>query len=241
MFDLARSATPATRTTAARRASRAKTEVTVASYAEIDGVGQGVLSTGEPYLTQRGLAVLCGVQNAHIGTISRDWATAKPRILAIRARLGFKRASAHRVLTFEGRRLYAYDMAIADAVLGYYAHDAGIHAQPEALRHRARFGDSGLKAHILGNFTQDAAPAQPIRFVPTQGDEGEDENAVAAFLVRIWSLYVLSFWIAVNHIEELRQRVAKAPWNRLGLYLPLKAVMEIQAEVLRRNATLGFR
>ena len=33
-------------------------------------IGMGVLSDGTPYLNQRGLAVLCGVQNAHIGTIS---------------------------------------------------------------------------------------------------------------------------------------------------------------------------
>ena len=38
--------------------------------AEINGIGMGVLSDGTPYLNQRGLAALCGVQNAHIGTIS---------------------------------------------------------------------------------------------------------------------------------------------------------------------------
>lgn len=37
---------------------------------DIDGIGMGVLSGGIPYLNQRGLARLCGVQNAHIGTIS---------------------------------------------------------------------------------------------------------------------------------------------------------------------------
>lgn len=241
MFDLARTPTPDGRTSRARRTHEAKTEVTVTAYAEIDGVGQGVLSTGEPYLTQRGLATLCGVQNAHIGTISRDWTTNKPRIAAIKARLGFKRAVAHRVLVFEGRRLYAYDMAIASAVLDYYALDAGVHAQPEALQNRSRFADGRLKSHILGQFAAVEAPAQPIRFVPTEADEPEDVNAVAAFLMRIWSLYTLSFWTAVNHIEELRQQWAKAPWNRLGLYLPLKAILEIQAEIVRRNATLGFK
>ncbi len=37
---------------------------------EVNGIGMGVLSDGTPYLNQRGLAALCGVQNAHIGTIS---------------------------------------------------------------------------------------------------------------------------------------------------------------------------
>ena len=241
MFDLARNSSPEARTSRRRRAQEANPGPMVAAYAEIDGVGQGALSTGEAFVTQRGLATLCGVQNAHIGTISRDWDTAKPRILAIRARLGFKRAAAHRVLTHDGRRLYAYDMAVANAVLGYYAEDAGAHAQPEAVRTRARFGDDGLKTHILAQFSAPVAPAEPIRFVPTEADEPEDTHAIAAFLIRIWSLYVLSFWLAVNHIEELRHQWAKAPWNRLGLYLPMKAVLEIQAEVVRRNATLGFR
>ncbi len=241
MFDLARITTPDTRNLRARRTRQAKSEIIITAYEEYDGIGMGTLSTGEPYLTQRGLAVLCGVQNAHIGTISRDWTTDKPRIAAVKARLGFKRGAAHRVLAFEGRRLYAYDMAIACAVLDYYALDAGNHIQPEAVRNRVRFRDGGLKAHILGRFAIPQAQAEPIRFVPTEADEPEDINAVAAFLMRIWSLYALSFWMAVNHIEELRQQWARAPWNRLGLYLPLKAVLEIQAEIVRRNTTLGFR
>ena len=214
----------------------------VRTYAEIDGIGMGLLSNGEPYLTQRGLAALCGVQNAHIGTISRDWASDKPRIAAIRERLGFKRAQAHRVLTHNGHRLYAYDAAVAQAVLDYYALDAGNHAQPEAVKNRSRMAGNGLKAHILAQFGAPVEAPEPLRFAPVAGDEPEEmDGAIAAFLMHVWSLYVLCFWMAVNHIEELRQRVAKAPWNRLGFYLPLKAFMEIQAEVLRRNGTLRLR
>ena len=54
---------------------------------DFDGIGMGVLSDGTPYLNQRGLAALCGVQNAHIGTISTQWAEEdqKPRVVAIKA------------------------------------------------------------------------------------------------------------------------------------------------------------
>jgi hypothetical protein len=53
---------------------------------EIQGVGMGVLSDGTPFLTQRGLARLCGVENAHIGTISSQWGDESqlPRITRIR-------------------------------------------------------------------------------------------------------------------------------------------------------------
>lgn len=242
MFDLLPAASPNTGKRKSAHASRAKVEVTVTAYAEIDGVGMGLLSNGEPYLTQRGLAALCGVQNAHIGTISRDWATDKPRITAIKTRLGFKRAQAHKVLTYDRHRLFAYDAAIAQAVLHYYALDAGNHAKPEALKNRARFADNGLKAFIREQFSAPVATAQPLRFEPVEAEDDHDSQpAIAAFLMQVWSLYLMSFWMAVNHIEELRKQVAKAPWNRLGLYLPLKAFLEIQAEFLRRNGTLGLR
>jgi hypothetical protein len=40
---------------------------------EIQGIGMGVLKDGTPFLNQRGLARLCGIENAHIGTISSQW------------------------------------------------------------------------------------------------------------------------------------------------------------------------
>ena len=241
MFDLSRQHTPEAGSARRPRARAAKSEIRVVAYGETGGVGMGLLSTGDPFLTQRGLAILCGVRNAHIGTISRDWATHKPRILAIKARLGFTRASAHRVLTHHGHRLYAYDLAIAHAVLDYYALDAGAHVQAEAIRNRARYAGGGLKAHILDRLAAGPAPAPPIRFVPTADDGQDDTNPITAMLSHIWSLYILSFWMAVNHIENLRQRAARAPWNRLGLYLPLTAFLEIQAEALRLNGTFTLR
>lgn len=242
MFDLLPDTSPHAGSRKPANASRAKKEPTVATYAEVDGIGMGLLSNGEPYVTQRGLAALCGVQNAHIGSISRDWSSDKPRIAAIQSRLGFKRAQAHRVLTHAGHRLYAYDTAIAQAVLDYYALDAGKHVQREALRNRDHFTDNGLRAHILAQFDAPDIPPQPLRFEPIAAHEtDEPQAAVAAFLMQIWTLYIMSFWMALNHIEDLRKEVAKAPWNRLGLYLPLKAFMEIQAEWLRRSATISLR
>lgn len=68
----------------------AQGELALEAEKEVQGIGMGVLSDGTPFLNQRGLAALCGVQNAHIGTISKDWADAepKPRIAAIKAIVG---------------------------------------------------------------------------------------------------------------------------------------------------------
>ena len=56
--------------------SQPKLDLGIEKDADVGGIGRGVLSDGTPYLNQRGLASLCGVQNAHIGTISSQWSEA---------------------------------------------------------------------------------------------------------------------------------------------------------------------
>lgn len=43
-------------------------DLTINCQKEIQGVGMGVLSDGTPFLTQRGLARLCGIDKNPIGT-----------------------------------------------------------------------------------------------------------------------------------------------------------------------------
>lgn len=104
---------------------------------EFNGIGMGVLSDGTPYLNQRGLAALCGVQNAHIGTVSSQWDDdpPKPRIASIKAiltKLGLDAQSPHIELTHQGRKHFCYPAEICLAILEYYAFDAGANCQPEA-------------------------------------------------------------------------------------------------------------
>ena len=40
---------------------------------EINGIGMGVLNSGIPYLTQNGLAIMCGVESRSIRKITVDW------------------------------------------------------------------------------------------------------------------------------------------------------------------------
>src|SRR5580704_16810080 len=66
--------------------SQADLDLRIDKRTEIRGVEMGVLSDGTPFLTQRGLARLCGVQNAHIGTISSAWSESaqQPRISKVK-------------------------------------------------------------------------------------------------------------------------------------------------------------
>jgi hypothetical protein len=215
--------------------------LSVVAYGEHDGMGMGLLSNGEAYLTQRGLAHLCGVQNAHIGSISRDWHEDKPRINLIRERLARNGAVPdlpHRVLSFDGHRLYCYDLAVCQAVLDYYAVDAGQKAQGDAQENRIKYRGDGLKSFIFGHMAPSVtvkAPHTPgpLRFFPVSEPVFESvEELWTASVAHIWSLYVLSFWLAVAYVDALRQRAIQAQWNRLGLYVPLKAILEIQAEMI---------
>ena len=133
---------------------------------DVNGIGMGVLSDGTPYLNQRGLAALCGVQNAHIGTISSQWGDDdKPRIKAIRSNLakaGFTSAAAHIELIHNGQPHYCYPAEICLAVLEYYAFDAGSNCQPEARDNFRLLAGSKLREMIYSQVGYD--PAHLKRF-----------------------------------------------------------------------------
>ncbi|WP_342711446.1 hypothetical protein AAFG13_06130 [Bradyrhizobium sp. B124] len=134
--------------------------------ADVNGIGMGVLSDGTPYLNQRGLAALCGVQNAHIGTISSQWQDEdKPRIKSIKAILakaGFSAAAAHVEIVHGGQTQYCYPAEICLAVLEYYAFDAGANCQPEARDNYRLLAGSKLRELIYRQVGYD--PAHLKRF-----------------------------------------------------------------------------
>ena len=129
------------------------------------GFGMGVLSDGTPYLNQRGLAALCGVQNAHIGTISSQWTEReqKPRIASIKdilSKSGFSNSTAHVEIIRAGKVNYCYPAEVCLAVLEYYAFDAGANCQPEARDNFRLLAGSKLRELIYSQTGYD----------PTGGD-----------------------------------------------------------------------
>lgn len=137
--------------------------------AEFGDIGMGVLSDGTPYLNQRGLAALCGVQNAHISTISSQWdeAEPKPRIKAIKTILekaGHEAPQAHVEIVHNGRMNYCYPAEICLAVLEYYAFDAGKNCQPEARDNFRLLAGSKLRELIYSQVGYDPSGAHRKRF-----------------------------------------------------------------------------
>ncbi len=132
-------------------------------------IGMGVLSDGTPYLSQRGLAVLCGVENAHIGTISSQWneAEPKPRIAKIKGILGsagFSAATAHVEITHKGKVHYCYPAEVCLSILEYYAFDAGANVQEQARQNFRLLAGSKLRDMIYKQVGYD--PTGADRFKP---------------------------------------------------------------------------
>ena len=110
--------------------------LSVQKQGEFDGIVMGILEDGTPYLTQRGLAHICGVENAHIGTLDTQWNDDKPRIRKVRENLlsrGVEIPVQPSIKVMQGRReVNAYPDTVCIAVLEYYALDAGSNVQDKA-------------------------------------------------------------------------------------------------------------
>lgn len=102
----------------------------IAAEREIDGVGMGVLKDGTPFLTLRGLARMCGVDNSSIVRMTAAWQDAdlKPRERKIRELV--RAQGADDTVAFFGVMKngvvvhHAVPAAVCMAVLEYYAFEA---------------------------------------------------------------------------------------------------------------------
>jgi hypothetical protein len=132
---------------------RGRLKLEIEKQTEIQGIGMGVLKDGTRFLNQRGLARLCGVENAHIGTISSQWneADQKPRIKAIKELLNSRGVSIevpHLVLMVDGKPMFAYPDKVCLAILEYYAFEAGNNSKEEARKNFRILAGSALQDFI---------------------------------------------------------------------------------------------
>ena len=113
---------------------------------------------------------MCGVENAHIGTISSQWndETEKPRIRAIKAALsesGSSYSQAHIEVLHKGVVHYCYPAEVCLAVLEYYAFDAGQNLQPKARKNFRLLAGSKLSDMIYSQvgYDPDGNITEPLR------------------------------------------------------------------------------
>lgn len=108
---------------------------------EVDGIQMGVLANGTPYLTMRGLAIMCGVRPSVIQGLASDWVNEKnkPRGRIINSSLlsqGYNSENLFIRTKGNGGEVHAYTDAVCMAVLEYYAFDA---SQPNAETARTNY------------------------------------------------------------------------------------------------------
>jgi len=159
----------ASKSTAKEITSQGEFEFGIEVEREVDGIGMGVLGDGTPYLNQRGLAALCGVQNAHIGTISSQWQEdpPKPRIATIKdilAKAGLSASAAHIEIMHKGVVHYCYPAEVCLAILEYYAFDAGANCQPQARDNFRLLAGSKLRELIYSQVGYDPTGRYQDRF-----------------------------------------------------------------------------
>lgn len=100
---------------------------------DVNGVEMGVLENGIPFLTQRGVAKICGVARSVIQAVTQEWEDhhgdeifGKDRISFLKERL-FKAGYTEKKLYIETRKdgstHYAYPDIVCMAILEYYAFE----------------------------------------------------------------------------------------------------------------------
>ncbi|SPO65571.1 hypothetical protein [Pseudomonas sp. JV241A] len=104
-------------------------ELPSASFAEVNGIQMGVLNDTTPYLTERGLARLCGVNPKTISDLANNWneEKLKPRGKRIKQILTQHSFISDRIVIKteqNGQKISAYPDAVCMAVLEYYAFDS---------------------------------------------------------------------------------------------------------------------
>ena len=123
----------------------------------IDGIEMGVLDNGIPYLTQVGLAKMCGASRATIFEISKEWEEKfddpvidKGRNAFLQKYLfekGYREPTLYIETKKDGSVHYAYPDVVCMAILEYYAFEAQ-NTNQSALDNFRRLASFGLQKFI---------------------------------------------------------------------------------------------
>lgn len=120
---------------------------------EVDGIQMGVLSDGTPYLTMRGLARMCGIDNAVLFRLASNWQEEqlKPRGIKVRELLasqGHRVDSLYTMVKGKTGETHAYTDAVCMAILEYYAFESAQSANEIAIRNYRILARSSFRAFI---------------------------------------------------------------------------------------------
>jgi hypothetical protein len=142
---------------------------------EVQGVSMGVLSDGTPFLTQRGLARLCGIENRHIATIGHEWndPVQKGRITKIKDLLSRRGVTVDmpyvEIVQPNGREVHAHSDVVSLAILEYYAFESDTLNQ-----NQARDNFRMLAGKALQDFIYTQVGYSPNNVIPVEWQHFHD-------------------------------------------------------------------
>ena len=98
----------------------------VEKQCEIDGIEMGVLENGIPYLTEAGLARMCGIDRKVLNRLAIEWPIekTKPRGMSINSLLnqaGYNEDCLYLESEFNGKKINAYTEPVCMVLVEYYA------------------------------------------------------------------------------------------------------------------------
>ncbi len=137
-------------------------DLVVRQEREVNGIEMGVLSDGTPYLTGRGLARLCGVDQKAIVQVTQGVAEGliRPRetkILDLLNKQGVAPDEIFLEVKVSGTPHYAFPASSCMAFLEYYAFEAGPNLRREALDAFRQLAHRGLREYIYSSLGYDPA------------------------------------------------------------------------------------
>jgi len=129
-------------------------DLTVEKEVEVDGVGMGVFNDGMPYLTGRGLARVCGVDQKAIVQVTSALAQGivrprEARIAELLEKHGIDPVQPYVIVATESERYNAFPAPACLAFIEYYAFDAGNNTRKEAQETYRALAEKGLREYIL--------------------------------------------------------------------------------------------
>lgn len=128
---------------------------------EHDGIEMGVLKDGTPYLTGRGLARLCGVDQKAIVQITQAINAGgallprETKMIDLLSRQGTDAATIYIEINDRGKSYYAFPAPSCMAFLEYYAFEAGRNIRQEAINAFRRLAQKGLRDYIYSQLGYD--------------------------------------------------------------------------------------
>ena len=183
---------------------------------EINGIGMGVFNDGTPYLTGRGLARLCGVDNATIVRLGSEWNEdiQKPRITKIKDILSGRGVNTNSPYIEIGESKY-WTGAVCLAVLEYYGFEASQGSNSTALRNYRTLAGEGFEKFVYAQVGYD-----PSHSVPEQWKQFHDRVSL------VYNTVPHGYFSVFKEIADLIVTLGQA-----GLHIDHKFVPDISVGI----------